>query len=189
MSAAVSPILDALYHGQGAEAQRLASQVGSEHLSIHEAAALGNLDRVQHLVTADPTQANAWAVDGFQPLGLACFFGHRPAAELLLARGAEVNAAARNSFQVAALHAALAGPDPDIARSLLAAGADANARQQGGVTPLHEAAHLGRLDVVQLLLDHGADASATDDQGRSAADVARERGHAPVADLLAASHG
>jgi ankyrin repeat protein len=184
MAAAVSPILDALYHGRTDDAQRLLAELGPEALTIHEAAAMGVASRIEALLVQDPQAVNAWSDDGFQPLGLAAFFGRPEAAALLLARGGEINTPARNAFQVMALHAALAGPAPDIARSLIAAGADVNAHQQGGVTPLQEAAVNGRIDLVRLLLEHGADVLAKDDQGRTAADWARTRGHPEVAEFL-----
>jgi ankyrin repeat protein len=187
MAAAVSPILDALYHARTDDAQRLLAELGPESLTIHEAAAMGVTSRIEALLVQNPQAVNAWSDDGFQPLGLAAFFGRPDAAELLLARGGEVNTPARNAFQVTALHAALAGPAPDIAHSLIAAGADVNARQQAGVTPLQEAASLGRMDLVRLLLDHGTDRSAKDDQGRTAADWARDRGHPEVAEFLEGS--
>jgi ankyrin repeat protein len=177
-------MLDALYHGRADEAQRLLDQVGTDGLTIHEAAAMGALSRIEQLLAEDPTAVNAWAADGFQPLQLAAFFGRREAAELLLARGGDVQSVARNNFKVTALHAALAGPAPDIARSLIAAGADVNAQQQDGVTPLHEAAANGQLELVQLLLERGADVSAQDGKGRSAVDFAREGGHTAIVDLL-----
>jgi ankyrin repeat protein len=180
----VSPILDALYHGRVEEAERLLAETGAEHLTIHEAAAMGAVARIAALLDDDPSAANAWSPDGFQPLGLAAFFGRREAVESLLARGGEVNTPARNSFKVAAIHAALAGPQPSIARLLVTAGADVNARQQGGVAPLHETAHSGNLELTQLLLDHGADPSALDDQGKTPAATAREHGHDAVANLL-----
>lgn len=180
----VSPILDALYHGRLDEAERLADDAGSGQLTIHEAAAMGDVARLGQLLDAEPSAANAWAPDGFQPLGLAAFFGRRAAVELLLQRGAEVDSAARNSFKVTALHAALAGPDPSLARLVVDAGADVNARQQGGMTPLHEAAHMGHLDLTRLLLDHGADPKATDDAGKTPADHAREHGHHAVVEVL-----
>jgi uncharacterized protein len=184
MAHALSPLMDALYHGRADEAERLLGQAGEDSLTIHEAAAMGQVARLERLLADDPAAANAWSEDGFQPLGLACFFGRRQAAELLLARGGEINTPARNQFHVTALHAALAGPDPSIARLLVVAGADVNARQQGGVTPLHETAHSGNLELTRFLLDHAADPSACTDQGQTPAEVARERGHAAVADLL-----
>jgi uncharacterized protein len=180
----VSELLDALYHGRREDAERLLTERGADTLTIHEAAALGVTSRLEALLAQDPSLANAFSPDGFQPLGLAAFFGRTEAAELLLARGGEVDTPSRNTQHVTSLHAALAGPAPEIARSLIQAGADVNAVQQDGVTPLHEAAHRGRGDLVQLLLDHGADAAARDGKGRDAADFAREQGHTALLEVL-----
>ena len=177
MAEPISPILDALYHGQADAARRLAADAPADSLSIHEAAALGDAETLTARLSADPSAVNAWSSDGFQPLGLACFFGQPAAAALLLAHGADVNEPARHPFHVAAIHAALAGPEPTLARLLVANGADVNARQQGGVTPLQEAAHRGARDLAELLLEHGADPTATDDQARTAADHARAQQH------------
>src|SRR5207253_1264890 len=176
--------VDALYHGRADEAQRLVADAPPESLTIHEAAAAGVVPRLEQLLASDPATLNAWSADGFQPLQLAAFFGRPEAVELLLARGAEVSTPATHQFHVTALHAALAGPTPDVARALIAAGADVNARQQGGVTPLQEAAANGALDLVGLLLERGADPAATDDNGRTAADWARDRGQTAVVELL-----
>ena len=184
MTTQVSAILDALYHGRGEDAQRLTREAGEDSLTVHEAAAMGAVPRLEALLREDPSLVNAFAADGFQPLGLAAFFGQTEAVDLLLARGGDVNMPSRNAQGVNALHAALAGPSPDLARALLAAGADVNATQQSGVTPLHEAAHNGRADLVRLLLEHGADRNARDAKGRNAADFAREHGHQDVLGVL-----
>lgn len=184
MASASSPVLDALYHGRIDEAERLVNELGEERLTIHEAAAMGLTTRLEAILAEDPSQVNAWASDGFQPLQLAAFFGRREAVNLLLARGGDVRSAAQNSFKVTALHAALAGPAPDVAPTLIAAGADVNAVQQDGVTPLHEAAANGQLGLVRLLLEHGANRQATDARGRTAADFAREAGHGGIESLL-----
>jgi uncharacterized protein len=186
-AAQLSPIMDALYHGRSDEAERLVDESGPGRLGIHEAAAMGIVARLSDLLDKDPAAVNAWSSDGFQPLQLAAFFGRPNAVELLLARGAEVSTPARHQFHVTALHAALAGPTPEVARALIAAGAEVNARQQGGVTPLQEAAGNGQVDLVRLLLEHGAERAATDDNGRTAADWARERGHSAVLELLEAN--
>src|SRR5205085_2213331 len=139
--------------------QLLLARLPADSLTIHEAASVGAVSRLEALLADDPSAVNAWSSDGFQPLGLAAFFGQRQAVELLLARGGQVNTPARHRFGVTALHAALAGPAPDLARVLIAAGADVNAAQNSGETPLHETAFNGSIELTQLLLEQGADRS------------------------------
>jgi uncharacterized protein len=155
----MSDVLQAIYRGDRAEADRLAE---GRELDVFEAAALGRSERLRELLDADPALANAWAEDGFQPLGLASFFGHLEAARLLVESGAEINSASRNSFSVMPLHSAAASRDADvryeISKLLLEAGADPNARQQDEFTPLMEAEQVGDERLRQLLLEHGAEA-------------------------------
>jgi len=54
------------------------------------------------------------------------------------------------------LHTAAWAGEVEIAKLLLAAGADPNARDRDGSTPLHHAARNGPVEGVKLLLDHGA---------------------------------
>src|SRR5919201_2887491 len=153
----MSEVLQAVYRGDTAEAERLAA---GRDLDVFEAAALGRTDRVGELLDSDPSLANAWAEDGFQPLGLASFFGHAEAARLLVERGAEVNSASRNQMKVMPLHSAAAASDPDtryeIAKLLLEHGADPNARQQDDYTPLMAADQVGDARLRELLVEHGA---------------------------------
>src|SRR5262249_38101135 len=116
----LSALMTALYHNQPNIARALLARRPPASLSIHEAAAVGALPRLQEVLAEDPSTVNAWSVDGFQPLGLAAFFGQPAAVEVLLAAGAEVNTKARHQFGVAAIHAALAGPTPEVARQLVA---------------------------------------------------------------------
>lgn len=156
----MSDVLQALYRGEDEQVEKLLA--AAPELDVFEAAALGRAQRLVELLDRDPSLANAWAEDGFQPLGLACFFGHVEAARLLVARGAEVNSASRNQMTVMPLHSAAATEDPDaryeIAKILLEAGADPNAKQQDEFTPLlaadqHEDSHLR-----DLLVEYGATA-------------------------------
>jgi uncharacterized protein len=153
----MSDVLDAIYRGDREEAERLAA---GRDLDVFEAAALGRTERLRELLAEDPSRANAYADDGFQPLGLACFFGHVEAARLLVEHGAEVNSASRNHMKVMPLHSAAAAQDPDvryeIARLLLEAGADPNARQQDEFTPLMAADQHDDGRLRKLLVEHGA---------------------------------
>jgi ankyrin repeat protein len=176
-----SAVLTALYHNKRDEARRLAD---GTTLTIWEAAALGRDDRVSELLDQDAALANAWSPDGYPPVGLAAFFAGASTVRLLLDRGAEVGATARNTMQVQPLHAAVASRNADSVALLVERGADVNARQQAGYTPLMAAAGAGRQDLVDLLVEHGADPSLRSDEGTTAADIAREHGHADVAARL-----
>jgi ankyrin repeat protein len=154
----LSALLQAIYNGDQARTEELLA--AHPELDVFEAAALGRADRVRELLDQDPLLANAWAQDGFQPLGLATFFGHVEAARLLVERGAEVNSASRNPMKVMPLHSAAAADDPDaryeIAKLLLEHGAEPNARQRDDFTPLMAADQSGDERLAQLLEEHGA---------------------------------
>jgi uncharacterized protein len=155
-------------------------------LTIFEAAAAGQEQSVRRLLDEDPTLAQAFSPDGFQPLGLAAFFGHAGIARLLLQRGAAVSTPSNNAQHVPPLNSAAAGRHLDIARLLLEHEADPNSRQAGGFTPLHSAAQNGDEPLARLLLEHGADPALENDRGQTPAAMAAAMGHTPLADLLGA---
>src|SRR5215813_656005 len=181
----VSAILLAQYHHKPAVVAVLRPRVPP--LDIFEASALGDAGRVRAVLDADPSLASAVAVDGFGPLGLACFFGHEPVVRLLLERGARVDTPSANGMKVMPLHSAAASRAVPIARLLLDRGAPVNARQgdgELGFTPLMEAAYNGQVEMVELLVTRGADRSLRDRDGNRAADHARARSHAALAERL-----
>src|SRR5688572_20485942 len=100
----VSVVLLALYHRRRDVAEALLA--ADPPLDVFEAAAVGRLPRLRELLGREPALANAWAADGFFPLGLACFFRQPEAARMLLDARADPRAAARNPMRVTALHAA-----------------------------------------------------------------------------------
>src|SRR5689334_3014068 len=137
----VSAVLLAIYYGHAPVGEQILAARGPADL--FEAAALGQAAQVGALLDAAPAQVNAYALDGFTALGLAAYFGHPPIVDLLLARGANPNLAARNSMNVRPLHSAVANGDAakalQLAETLLKHGAEPNARQEGDYTALHEA--------------------------------------------------
>ncbi len=177
-----SLILTAVYHG----ALDLVPIIREAHveLNIFEAAAVGDADRIQAIIERSPRQANASNRDGFTPLGLSAFFGHRDAAERLLAGGAEVDQVIQSVNRNTALDAAVAANHPEVAKLLLDSGAEVSPRAAGGFTPLHKAAFGGNVELARLLLERGSDVAAKTDDGRTPLDIAIERGHAELADVL-----
>jgi len=178
-----SALLQAQYRGRPDIVEVLLA--ARPELDFFEAAALGVVERSKELLADDATLARAYSVDGFTGLQLAAFFGQPDVVELLLKRGAEVEAVSRNpNIVVQALHSAAAGGHARSVELLLAAGADANARQEGGFTPLMSAAQNGDAESLELLLGNGADPTLKDDAGKTAADLARDAGHAALGDRL-----
>jgi ankyrin repeat protein len=184
----VSAILKATYYGRK-EVLAVLLASGPE-LNVFEAAATGQTDRIRLLISANAGLVNTFSADGFTPLGLAVFFGHRDATEVLLSAGAEVNLASRESMKVTPLQSAAAGRRPEIARILIAHGANVNASQPDmGFTALHEAASNGDIEFAKLLLDHGANINAKTSDGKTPLAFALERKQAEMAAFLRSRGG
>lgn len=178
----LSVILKAQYHGKReVVGELLATGV---QIDIFEAAATRQTARVEALIKEDPTLVNAYSVDGFTPLGLAAFFGHPKIVDVLLAAGAEVNAASRETMKMTPLASALAAQQNDIARTLIEHGADVNAKAENDLSPLHTAAARGNLELATLLLDRGADLNAITKDGKTAVAYAEERNHPAMVEFL-----
>ena len=108
--------------------------------------------------------------------------------ELLLARGA--SAAWLGTYESRPLRCAANGAYTnekrymEVARVLLARGADVNARMFKDHTPLHRAAACGHPQTIQVLLAAGADPNARDANGKTALDWAIAGKYNECADLL-----
>src|SRR5690349_4981157 len=68
-----SAILTAVYHRQKDIVNLLVAR--GAPLTMFEACAAGEFDRVERLVDADPGSVNGFSPDGWTPLHLAAFFG------------------------------------------------------------------------------------------------------------------
>ena len=191
-------------------------------------AAQGTVDEFNALLRKGDVAAIAAALDkdpgrvtrpdslGFPPLIWAALSGQRAVVELLIARGADVNA---QSPEGTALHAATFGGHADVVRvlitkgakvnddgsagipplvlaartgqaasaeALLEAGATVDARDSGGNTPLLLAASRGNADLVRVLLARKADRTAVNQFGNTPLDVALREGHPVIVELLEA---
>ena len=158
----MTELLEALHSGQD---DRVAELLAADpELNMFEAAALGRTDRLRELLAQDPQLANAFGDDGFQPLPLACFYGHIEAARVLLDHEADPNTLAQNEhIRSNALHAAAASENKDedtryeLCELLLDRGADPNIRQGiGGFRAIDAARENGDRRLEQLLKGRGA---------------------------------
>jgi uncharacterized protein len=183
----ITTVMLAAYNDQFGIASYLASK--KPELPVFEAAALGEVDQLKKALERDPAQANRVAADGFQPLGLACFFRRAEAARILVEAGADVNAPSHNAQGVSPLHSAVAGRSLEITRLLLEHGASVDIAQKGGYTALHAAVQNEQLEMVELLLAHGADPEKANDSGTSPRDLAKRSRNQALRQLLGVAEG
>lgn len=176
-----SAILTAVYNGRQEIANLLVARGAT--LSLFEACAAGELDRVEQLIAAGET-VNAYSHDGWTPLHLAAFFGRAKVTELLLAHAADVAARSHNTNGNTPLHAALAANQTMTAALLIGRGADVNASDAAGWRPLHLAAANNGLDALRALLAQGADVTVVNAEGLTPLALARHRNHREAAALL-----
>lgn len=179
-SSGITPVLLAVYahHPEIAEAL-LATGIEP---NIFEAAATGRVERVRELLKKNPELVKAYSPDGWTALHLN--FGNLEIVKLTLDSGAEIDAISKNKFVATPLRGAAAMEKVELARLLIARGANVNCRGEEGGTPLHEAAGNGNLEFAKLLLDHGANVNAKDDKGKTPLTIALEYKKAPVVVLL-----
>jgi ankyrin repeat protein len=156
-------------------------------LTLHEAAAAGDVVRIAECISAAPWSLQTLSGDGWTALHLAAFLGQDAALLCLLDRGANARQWGRAFDSNLPLHAACAGRrlGQDGFAKLIAATGDPDAAQKGGYTALMIAAGNGFVSAVDALLAAGADRALRSSDGKTAADFARERGHTELAAKLA----
>ena len=180
--AGFSAVIVARLRGQGAVLREILA--ANPTLDIHDAAYIGDVAQSRQLLDAEPGLLDRFSSDGFTPLDLASYFGHRGLVEFLLERGARVEHEIRNESLFTALTGAVAEGHREIAQMLLERGANANHRYAEGAMPLITATTNGDAPMVKLLLAHGARADLANDAGQTATDVAAAGGHGDIVTML-----
>ena len=126
---------------------------------------------------------NAKDNDGKTALMGAAVNGHTQTVQLLLEKGADVNAVIEKDYRIGylekwqvgktALIYAAANGHTKIVQLLLEKGADVNAKKYDGSTALMLAADNGHTKIVKLLIEKGADVNAKNNYGLTAYDYAK----------------
>jgi ankyrin repeat protein len=117
-------------------------------ISIHEAAALGDIEAVKQFLDSG-TDVNAKDKTGGTPLDEASGWGRKDIVELLIAKGADVNAKFEDDGSTP-LHLAAWKGHFETAELLIAADAYLNAKMEDGDTPLDLAERESRRDSSQV---------------------------------------
>jgi cytohesin len=122
--------------------------------ALHQIATLGNKDMVELLLAKGAAPLSS--------IHSAVCAGDLAKVKSLVEEGDDVNRRAKGSGGQTPLFAAVYGDHIDIARFLIAKGANVNAKDMAGQTPLHVVCVHGKRNMVELLIAEGADVNARD---------------------------
>jgi ankyrin repeat protein len=180
---------------------------------LHKAAREGDADRVRELLDAG-ADVNVRNADKqrlqYTPLHWAAYYGHLEIAEILISRGADLDA--EDPDYSTPLYLAAEQGYPEVVKFLISKGAKVNVKSaRWGYTPLHRAAwgpvarRFGQhaetfgaepeedyKEIVAFLIAKGADINARDNDGKTAFDQATRSDKGETAALLrknGAEHG
>jgi ankyrin repeat protein len=144
-----------------------------------------NITGVTDMLKSDPALAKAADPSGMTGLMVAIDAGKNEIAKLLIAGGADVNAADNNGLTPLSR----AVDDLDLSKLLVYKGAGVNTRAKDWRTPLHEVAFFGTEAVAEFLISKGADVNARDAYGKTPLALAQQSGNRPAMVTLLTAHG
>jgi len=121
--------------------------------TLEEAAAGGRIDKVKLLISKQPNSIDKAKME--TALCRACENGHKEVAELLIARGVDVNAKPAGGDTPLHYVVRSGKGGNDIIELLIAKGADVNVKNNAGQTPVDVAAKRRRKELVKLLIERG----------------------------------
>lgn len=175
--------LYSLYRGKTTCVEALSQRGG---LTLQEAAAAGDVPRIEELIRQAPWTIQSLSADGWTALHLSAFLGRDAAVVRLLELGADAQQWARAFETNLAIHAACAGRRLGKAAlaKLVEAPGDPTVTPKHGYTPLMEAASNGYVVAVGVLLAAGADKTRKHPNGNTAAGFARENGYEELIERL-----
>lgn len=150
---------------------------------LHCVAREGHLGHTKTFLAKYPDLVNAQDDEfGRTPLYWAARADHIEVCEVLLANGADINAATPDGWTP--LHTAVYNRKTKAVELLVEKGADVNVKNRDGETPLHWAARRGKKNLVEPLLAKGADVNARDNNGKTPLDWALDEDNEDIAEIL-----
>lgn len=132
-------------------------------VTIHEAIDQGDSVAVAAMLDANPALLTELAPSTRTPLHTAAYTGKLNIVQLLISRGADVNAT--TSTGSTPMHGATLYNHEAVIRLLVAKGGNINAVNQGGYTPFTNAASSGNMSTIKFLVESGARIEPVDSTG------------------------
>ncbi|MCX6835959.1 MAG: ankyrin repeat domain-containing protein, partial [candidate division Zixibacteria bacterium] len=155
-------------------------------LEIHQAVETGNVEQIRTLLEANPELVNERDTAQNLPLHLAATTGQVAVIELLLSKGADIEAGDRENTTPLTVAAML--NKPEAVRLLVEKGASITARDNNGNTPLLAAARSGNVETVKYLVEHGASLADVSNRGSNCLHIAASIGAEPLVQYLLDKH-
>lgn len=148
--------------------------VSNDSLTFDQEDALiqGDIEQVERFLD-EGTQVDARDAEGITALMYASYHGQESIVNLLIERGANINASEYVDGRTALMDSSINGQS-EMVELLLNRGADINAKSNTGWTALMWAVERKRNEVVALLVDRGAYLDSRNDDGKTAVTVAFE---------------
>jgi len=151
---------------------------------IHQAVKEGKFEVVKKMLEKEPDLVRAVDSEGITPLHLAAEHGRQQIVELLLEKGADVNA--KSGFKRTPLHYAASSGHEGIVGRLMAKGAELNALDSFVLSSIFMAAYNGHQKIVEMLLSSGIDLNTTEKNSVTLLHAAAMSGNAELVKMLLA---
>jgi ankyrin repeat protein len=129
--------------------------------AIFDAVNTNDLSKVSALIEKDPSIISLKDNLGNTPLHNAAITGSVAMAEILLSKGADINAV--NTRMNIPLVEAIVNKREEVSRLLIERGSDLSKRNLTGDTPLHFAVRVSSVSIVSLLIEKGAEIESKND--------------------------
>ncbi len=149
---------------------------------IHQAVKEGKFDTVKNMLEKAPDLVNAVDSDGLTPLHLASEHGHQHIVELLLQKGADINA--KSGFKRTPLHFAASSGRYEIVKLFIEKDAELNENDSFILTPIFQAAYNGHQNIVEMLLSNGINLSDTEKNSVTLLHAAAISGNPELVEML-----
>ncbi len=146
---------------------------------IHEAAKVGDLDKVKAIVKADRSRLAAQDKVGYTALNWAAMRAQWEVVRYLVDAGANVNAFGLDGNTP--LHCAANHGNVAIIGLLIKRGSVVDKKNGWGQTPLHIASRAGNWKIAEILIFQGADVNAVSNEGWTPLHYAQMAGHTELA--------